>query len=348
MSVLAETVPWERRDPLGEVLHLLRMRGSFYSKSDLSAPWGLEMPAFTDTITFHVITEGSCWLTGVDAEAIELRPGDLALVPHGRGHQLLSDPEQRSTARVDLLPQEYTGEHYSSLVYGGGGTWTRLICGIVGFDEPVARHVAQALPRIIVLPASTGLRHEAVQATVRLLTAELSDVRPGGEAVTTRLADVLVVQAIRLWLEDDPAARTGWLGALRDEQIGQALTAIHTRPGRRWTLSALAREAAMSRASFAARFTEVVGTPAMTYLTRWRMQVAHTRLREGAVGVRALAEDLGYGSEAAFTRAFSRTTGQTPGAVRRQGVADRQTAGSSLATAPGSPPPGQSWPGVAG
>jgi AraC-like DNA-binding protein len=321
--------PWERRDPLGKALHLLRMRGAFYSRTELSAPWGLEMPAFTDTITFHVVSEGSCWLMGLDSEAIELRPGDLALVPHGRGHELLSTPGQRSTERVDLLPQEYLGEQYSTLVYGGGGARTRLICGIVGFDEPVARQVAQALPQSIVLSASTDPRHEAVQATLRLLSAELGDLRPGGEAVTTRLADVLVVQAIRLWLEGDPAARTGWLGALRDEQIGQALAAIHTHPGQRWTLTGLAREAAMSRASFSARFTDVVGTPAMTYLTQWRMQVAHARLQEGGVSVRRLAQDLGYGSEAAFTRAFSRTTGRTPGAVRRQGQADWRFAAAS-------------------
>lgn len=324
MPVLTESVPWQRREPLGEALHLLRMRGAFYSKTELRAPWGLEMPTFTDTIAFHLVTEGSCWLTGLDAEAIELRPGDLALVPHGRGHYLLSEPGRRSTERVDLLPQEYLGQAYTSLVHGGDGARTRLICGIVGFDEPVGSQVAQALPSTIVLPSSTDPRHEAVQATLRLLTAELGDVRPGGEAVTTRLADVLVVQAIRLWLEADPAARTGWLGALRDEQIGCALSAIHRFPGERWTLTRLAQEATMSRASFAARFTQVVGTPPMAYLTQWRMQVAHARLQEGGASVRHLAEELGYGSEAAFARAFARTTGQTPGVVRRQARTGRQ------------------------
>lgn len=315
--VLPEVVPWQRRDPLGEALHLLRMRGAFYCRSELSAPWGLELPAFPATIAFHVVTEGSCWLTGPDAEPIELHPGDLALLPHGRGHHLRSSLDLTWTPRVDLLPQDFRGEQYSILTHGGGGVGTQLICGIVAFDEPVARRVTSALPQCIVIKDSSDPSRDAVAATVSMLTAELRDLRPGGEAVTTRLADVLVVQAIRRWLEEDPDARTGWLGALRDVHLGPALTAIHRDPGQPWTLAGLAQQAAMSRAAFAARFTEVVGTPAMKYLTWWRMQVAHGRLQSGEA-VSRLATDLGYGSEAAFTRAFRRTLGTTPGAVRRQ------------------------------
>jgi AraC-like DNA-binding protein len=153
---------------------------------------------------------------------------------------------------------------------------------------------------------------------MRLMALEARRLRPGGEAVITRLADVIVVQAIRAWIESDPAARTGWLGALRDRQIGRAIALIHRDPARAWTVGSLAAEVAMSRSALAARFTELVGEPVMHYLTRWRMNLALSALREQDVTVAELADRLGYRSEAAFSRAFKRTTGRSPGAIRRR------------------------------
>lgn len=311
------TPPWTPTDPLGEVLHLLRMRGAFYCRTEVSDPWALEMPEVADSLSFHVVTSGSCWLEVPDADPVELRPGDLALVPHGKGHVLVSAPGVGPAGRVDQLPQRYLGEHYSVLTYGGGGATSRLICGVVSFDEPAARALVRTLPSVIHVSATSGPGPTSVHDTVRLMSSELADLRPGGETVTTRLADILVVQAIRTWLAHEPAARTGWLGALHDERIGSALVAIHRNPGDDWTLERLARAASMSRSAFAARFTELVGEPAMTYVTRWRMTIAYTRLQEGTTTVSHLAADLGYRSDAAFTRAFARVTGETPGSVRR-------------------------------
>jgi AraC-like DNA-binding protein len=156
-----------------------------------------------------------------------------------------------------------------------------------------------------------------MESTLRLMAVEARQARPGGEAVMTRLADILVIQAIRSWLETDPAARKGWLGALRDRQIGPALTLIHRDPARPWTVAALARERAMSRSAFAARFTALVGEPAMQYVTRWRMQLAYSQLEEEGATVAELARRFGYRSEAAFARAFKRVVGMPPGEVRR-------------------------------
>jgi AraC-like DNA-binding protein len=156
-----------------------------------------------------------------------------------------------------------------------------------------------------------------MQGTLGLIAAETARPRPGGEAVITRLADVLVIQGIRAWIETDPDARTGWLGAMRDPQIGRALAAIHADPARAWTLTALAREVAMSRSSFAGRFTQLVGEPAMQYVTRVRMQLAVNALRDDGATVAELTERLGYGSQAAFARAFKREIGVAPGAIKR-------------------------------
>jgi AraC-like DNA-binding protein len=152
---------------------------------------------------------------------------------------------------------------------------------------------------------------------LRLIASEAAELRPGGEAVITRLGDILVIQAIRAWMESDPAARTGWLGALQDPQIGRAISHVHRDPARNWTVASLAQELAMSRSAFAARFTELVGEPVMSYVARWRMQVAVAALKDEGATVGQLADRLGYRSEAAFSRAFKRVIGVSPGAIRK-------------------------------
>ena len=150
-----------------------------------------------------------------------------------------------------------------------------------------------------------------------LMGSEARELRAGGETIVTRLCDVVVIQAIRFWLEHDPQARTGWLGALRDEQIGRAIAAIHRNPGGDWTVASLAAVALMSRSAFAARFTELVGEPALRYVTRWRMAIAVDRLSDHRTSIAQVAAMLGYESEASFSRAFKRTVGYPPSQARR-------------------------------
>ncbi|MDQ3410692.1 MAG: AraC family transcriptional regulator, partial [Chloroflexota bacterium] len=192
-----------------------------------------------------------------------------------------------------------------------------LICGAVRFDHPVARNLVEILPEIIHIEASNTPQMDWMQSTLRLMAAEACELRPGGEAVITRLGDILVIQAIRAWMESDPAAQRGWLGALRDPQIGRAISHIHRDPARNWTVASLAHELAMSRSAFAARFTELVGESVMSYVARWRMQVAVAALKAEGATVGELADRLGYRSEAAFSRAFKRIIGVSPGAIRR-------------------------------
>ena len=303
---------------MGEALHLLRMSGTFYCRCEFTAPWALTLPPFHDSLMFHVVTSGRCRLEVEEEAPCALQAGDLALVPHGTGHQLLGEFGVPAPGLFDL-PRELLGQRYEVRRHGGGGEETTLICGVVRFDHPAARHLIEALPAMIHVERGGSPHLEWIQSTVRLIAAEAREPRPGGETVITRLADVLVIQAIRAWIERDPAARTGWLGALRDRQVGRALTLVHRDPARAWTVGELAGEVAMSRSAFAARFNDLVGEPPMHYVTRWRMQVAVTSLREGAVSVGELAVRLGYGSEAAFSRAFKRFVGSSPGALRRSG-----------------------------
>ena len=237
-------------------------------------------------------------------------------MPRGEGHRLLSEHGAAAPGILEL-ERELLSERYEVLRHGEGGAPTSLICGAVRFDHPAARHLIEVLPATICVQASDSPQMDRIESTLRLMAAEARELRPGGEAVITRLGDILVIQALRSWLETDPEARAGWLGALRDPQIGRALGLIHRHPERAWTVASLADELAMSRSAFAARFTELVGEPVMQYVTRWRMQVAHDALATEDTTVAGLAARLGYRSEAAFARAFKRVTGVAPGAVRR-------------------------------
>lgn len=304
-------------DSLGEALHFLQMTGVFYCRSEFTAPWGLTLPPFEGCMMFHVVTAGLCRLEVAGAEECVLRPGDLALVPHGEGHRLVSDANAPSQALFDL-PRDSISDRYEVLRHGGGGAPTSVICGLVRFEHPAADELLRLLPRRIKVDSWSSPEAEWIQSTLRLITAEARELRPGGETVITRLADVLVIQAIRSWLSEDAAAQTGWLGALRDKQIGRAIVAIQRNPGERWTLDSLAKTVGMSRSAFAARFTELVGEPAMRYASRWKMHSAVMWLRENDAPLAGLAGKLGYESEASFNRAFKRIVGASPGAVRRR------------------------------
>lgn len=308
--------PWKPVDPLGEALHFLRMSGVFYCRSEFTTPWALELPPFAACLMFHVVTAGQCWLEVEGAERCLLRPGDLALVPHGEGHRLVSDAGLPGSKLFDI-PRELISDRYEILRLGGGGTPATTICGVVRFDDPAADHLIRLLPRLIRVDAWTAPDAEWIQSTLRFMAAEARELRAGGETIITRLADILVIQAIRSWIARDPAAQTGWLGAFRDAHIGRAIATIHRDPSHPWTVGGLAAHVGMSRSAFAARFTQLVGEPAMHYVARWKMHAARMWLAEGSSTMGQIASRLGYESEAAFSRAFKRVTGQTPGKVRR-------------------------------
>jgi AraC-like DNA-binding protein len=308
--------PFPPSDPLGEALHFLRMNGAYYCRSELTAPWGLTLPPMPGYLWFHVPITGSMWLETKASEPARLLPGDLSLVPHGEGHALRSESSAPAPSVLEL-DLEQVSERYEILRHGGGGTASTLICGAVRFEHPAARNLVQILPEIIHVESSSSPSLDWMQSMLRVMASEASELRPGGEAVITRLGDILVIQGVRWWIENDPAAQGGWLGALRDRQIGHAISLIHRDPARAWTVASLADEVAMSRSAFAARFTGLVGEPAMSYVARWRMYVAVSALREEGVTVGELADRLGYRSEAAFSRAFKRIIGVAPGSVRR-------------------------------
>ncbi|MDV6012845.1 AraC family transcriptional regulator [Haloechinothrix sp. LS1_15] len=298
-------------DPLGEALHPLQVSGVFYCHSEATAPWGVTLPPMPGCLWFHVVTAGRALIDRTGEPTREIRPGELVLVPHGGGHVLRSE-SATTTPAVDTLDHEYIGQSYAMLRHGGGGAPATLICGAVRIDHPAWSELLELLPCLLHVIPEPGRLH----STLGLMAAEARQRRPGGETVITRLCDILIVQALRTWLDTDPGTSAGWLAALRDPRIGTAISLIHRQPEKDWTVASLAAELAMSRSAFAARFTELAGQPVMHYITRRRMHLALSRLRDGTATVAELAHSLGYRSESAFSRAFKRVVGIPPGVAR--------------------------------
>jgi len=306
-------------DPLGEILHLLRLTGTLYCRSELTAPWGVELPPFEGYMMFHVITAGHCWLEVAGEAPRLLQQGSLVLIPHGNGHSIRSHPEDEVVPLFDI-PVEQISERYEIMRYGGAGDLTHLTCGVVRFDHVAGQQLISLLPKVLHIDSWAEEEGSWLQSTLRFIATEARELRPGGETVITHLADILIIQAIRSWIESTSEAESGWLVALRDRQIGKALAAIHREPEKDWSVDLLAKEVGMSRSGFSARFTDLVGESAMRYLTQWRMQLARMQLKETSDSLSVLADRLGYQSEAAFCRAFKRVFGVPPGSVRQAGT----------------------------
>lgn len=309
-------LPKRPLDPLSDSLQLLRMSSTLYSRCYLTAPWGIELPSLPGMLMFHVVTVGHCWLD-VDGTVLRLlQPGDFVLVPRGSGHSLLSHPDANTVPLFDM-PREYLSERYEIIRHAGGGAPTEIVCGTMQIDNPGAVQLLTLLPPVIGAEVMNPVHKEWLLSTLQLMAEEAVDSKVGRETLLSRLADVVVMHAIRSWIDNDPTASTGWLQASRDKQIGRAIALIHDDPSRPWTLASLAEEVAMSRSAFATRFAELVGMPVMQYVTQWRMQVAMSLLKSDGTRVADLAARLGYQSEAAFSRAFKRYTGFSPSTIKR-------------------------------
>jgi len=300
--------------PLDQVLHHLRMSGTFYCRGQFESPWGVAFPEAHGEARFHLVTEGVATFYGPGIESAQLHAGDFVLLPRGTGHTIADKIGSPLMSHKDIVP-EYISERYAHYQYGRGGPGTRIICVSVRFDDPTALRLLSLLPAAIYVRGGSA-DSEWFGETVRFIAAEAKNLRVGGETIITRLADVLVVQAIRSWIEHEPEARTGWLGAVQDRQIGKAIALIHRRPEHGWTLAALGKEVGMSRSALSARFKELVGESVMRYLATWRMQLALASLRQDRIDIGELAESVGYQSESAFNRAFKRYVGIAPGAAR--------------------------------
>ena len=282
-----------------------------YANSELSAPWGVEMPPMKGKMMFHIVTHGGCWLRFPDYEDVYLKPGELALMPRGEGHFISSDVSVNCQPFFEI-PVSKINDRFEFMRYGGGGDKTLLTCGVLSFDHIVGEKLIAQLPPLIHMKSDGGQLESTLKALIQLMSEEAEMLGVGGETVVAHLADIIVIKAIRYWIEHSPEASKGWLGALRHPKIGKALAVMHAHPETAWTIDRLAAQAGMSRSGFSAKFTEVIGVSAKQYLTEWRMNLARMKIMQSPVPLIELAEELGYTSEAAFSRAYKRIFGVPP------------------------------------
>ncbi|GGN77583.1 AraC family transcriptional regulator [Nocardia rhizosphaerihabitans] len=272
------------------------------------APWGRAYPRI-DGAGFHVVLQGSCWLTRPDAEPIALGAGDAVFMPRGVAHELVDQLDSRIT--------ETAGPSDIRFVDGPGATAT-LLCGSYQLAADRTHPLLTELPEVVHIPARLGT-HPSLRAAVDLLADELTDTRPGADAAIPPLLDLLLLYLLRAWLAETKES-SGWAAAVADAEISRALRAIHDDPAHGWTVESLGARAGLSRAAFARRFTSLVGEPPLAYLTRWRMLVAARLLRDTDQPLATVARHSGYGSEYAFGKAFKREFGTAPGRYRATGA----------------------------
>jgi len=306
-----------RQSLFDDLLRGIRLQSSIYFRTEFQAPWGIAVA--TDCAVFHIVEHGTCWLqlNGL-AAPIRLSEGDFVVVTRGQPHTVRDKLGTPTVDFFELVKARASGTN-GALHLGGRGAFTKIVCGGMVFEDRESNPLLAILPPLLHVKRTEerALRLGLTTAHVR---SELDSGEPGSNEVVTRLADILFIQAVRAYFEENSeAANSGWLAAVRDKQIGQALAILHGHPHRPWTVTSLARRLAMSRSNFAARFRELVGEPPQRYFKRLRIHAASERLRMSGDKLSAIAATAGFESVAAFARAFRKHTGQTPGEYRKFG-----------------------------
>jgi len=329
-------------DVLSDVLRAVKLTGAAFVTIDVAPPWSapvpsaaalkpIVMPAAQHLISYHLVTDGGAWAIPQHGDPVRLEVGDVIVFPRGDAHVMCSDPKVARGDRFDLSRVK-PAEQWPYRIVGArqGPDRLGLICGFLGCDAQPFNPLLEALPEIMVVSDRGSRDGGWLGQFMRLASAEATEKRAGGEGVLQRLSELMFVEAVRRHLRGLPEHQTGWLAGLRDRFVGQALTLLHSRPAHQWTIDELAREVGLSRSSLAERFSQMVGQAPMQYLTQWRMQVAAGLLSGGTDSVNAIAREVGYASEAAFSRVFKKTVGTPPATWRRQ----QRTAGKAGAATP--------------
>ena len=301
-------------DALSNVLQDLRLAGAHYCRCEVAEPWGIELPPRGEA-TFHFVVKGCCWLKTSSTDPIRLDVGDLVLLPHGTGHELLAHPGALSR-RIDQLSAERLGDTTYRLSTGGKGARSLLVCCGISFEEPAVHPLIDLMPPVLVVRGQ-GNENPTLVALLEAMAGEVDEQRMGAATVMTRLADTVVTRLVREWVESQTDHTSSWLAAIRDPQIGRVLADFHREPDKEWSINSLAASANLSRSVFSERFMAMLGISPARYVARWRMHLAGTRLRNGQRTVDQVAASLGYESAASFSRAFKRLMGTTPSAYRR-------------------------------
>lgn len=309
-------------DLLADVLNTCQFTSTVYCQSEFTAPWGVKWEGRKGRAGFIMIIRGSCFLEcGLSDKPISMAPGDFLLISRSRPYTLRDSLNSTLTKFDEMMAQVTACDNARNrlITFGGGGSVTKIVMGCYDFDTSGKNPFFSSLPEFIYIRAEELQTEPWLEPTLRFLSSELGNQRFGSSIAVDRLTELLFVQAVRVHINRTQMARTntsGWLNAIGDAQIGKALVAIHENPQAPWVVASLAKYVGMSRSAFAARFKELTGIPPLDYITSWRMHKAEALLKQGKVSVSEVANMVGYTSEAAFSKAFKRETGKSPGRMR--------------------------------
>ncbi|MDN3920311.1 AraC family transcriptional regulator [Roseateles violae] len=315
-------------DALSQTLRVVRLVGAIFLHGRFTAPWCYQAPHADSAapyleptaervVIFHMITEGECWVELGNEAPMRLIAGDVIVFPQGHPHRMGSQPGLPPATGARL--HEVLARRPRLLAYGGGGATTKLVCGYLACDARLARMLLAGLPPIVKVSVRGSDAGLWLEASVRYALAEARSPRPGGQGLLAKLAEVLFIEVLRIYMnEQQGETRSGWLAGVGDRIVGAALRALHAEPARPWTLEELARTAGTSRSVLAERFPQFVGQSPMQYLAQWRMLLASNLLARSNAPLSHIAEEVGYQTDTAFSRAFRREYGMPPAAWRRR------------------------------
>ncbi|CAM3918691.1 AraC family transcriptional regulator [Bordetella bronchialis] len=305
-------------DLVSELLLGMRLYGIQYRRMQFAPPFGIGFGAATGRAQFHFIARGAVFLRTDSGAVHPLKTGDAVLLPHGRAHEVLSEPDLRTRdiATFDTLKLcetvcavvagDRTGDHVGDAL---------IFSGCMAFDLGGMQPLVAAMPEVMRVDTLLE-RYPEILPMLEAMARESREERAGYAGILARLADVVSAFIVRGWAECGCGDASGWVEALRDPRLGRAIVAMHREPGRDWTVAELAERMGSSRSVFAERFLAVTGMTPLRYLTELRMRLAAQWIRDGRTSIEGAAYELGYGSQAAFSRAFKRIVGHPPGAVR--------------------------------
>ncbi|AIX50039.1 AraC family transcriptional regulator [Pantoea eucrina] len=308
------------KDLTSELLMGMRLYGVKYQRIALHAPFGLQYDDAPGRAQLHFVGRGTLLLRAASGTIYPLQAGDALLIPHGKAHALISDETAHcepittfnskpicpsvcainDAADADLCPAD------SDVI---------LFSACMAFELGGMQPLVHTMPDVMLVSTLLG-QYPEIQPILDAMERETRQRKAGFAGILSRLADVVAAQIVRGWVENGCGAGSGLVQALRDPRLSLAMAAMHRAPGENWTVERLARASGSSRSVFAARFQNATGMTPLRYLTELRMRLAKERIVDQGEAVESVAFELGYGSLAAFSRAFKRITGTSPGALR--------------------------------
>ena len=324
----------EAGDVLSNVLRTVRLSGSLQFcfmptgawRTDPSSSMKRLAAGSSTTMPFHIVVEGSCWLKMGDRQ-IELAAGDVVAFPLGTPHDLGAGVNGRIVNPLgDLPPKPW--RQVPVLQYGEEPSRVRLLCGYLQCEAMNFRPLQDALPALLHVKTQTAADGEWLCATIRQIVSEVEKPRTGGVSMLERLTEITFIELLRYEIGKARPGSTGWMAALAEPSLRRCIALIHDDPRRNWSVQDLAAASGVSRSTLAERFEAVLDTSPMRYVRDWRLHLASVALSTTPQRIAAIAYEAGYGTEAAFTRAFSRAYGAPP-STWRQNARDNAAASGS-------------------